>query len=181
MVDTFEVRRNFPSVAFLLARLGSLVELSGDLLGAPSLAGSYPVVEEFVNRGIGLGSALGVLYPLLLESQAWFRSIRGHLREENMGLEEGLGDLERGSSSNAVKEEAGISATTTTPSRAPSSSHSPASATARRFHALKENCSLKVEVFSKFKDRFQFPEGTRARLPRKGEKACAFAHEEVCF
>ena len=181
MVDTFEVRRNFPSVAFLLARLGSLVELSGDLLGAPSPAGSYPVVEEFVNRGTGLGSALGVLYPLLLESQAWFRSIRGHLREENMGLEEGLGDLERGSSSNVVEEEAGIGATTTTPSRAPSSSHSPAPATARRFHALKENCSLKVEVFSKFKDRFQFPEGTKARLPRKGEKACAFAHGEVCF
>ena len=57
MVDTFEVRRNFPSVAFLLARLGSLVELSGDLLGAPSLAGSYPVVEEFVNRDTGLGTA----------------------------------------------------------------------------------------------------------------------------
>ncbi|XP_050260106.1 uncharacterized protein LOC126705254 [Quercus robur] len=181
MVDTFEVRRSFPSVAFLLARLGSLVELSGDLLGAPSLAGSYPVVEEFVNRGSGLGSALGVLYPLLLESQAWFRSIRGQLRGENMGLEEGLGDLEGGSSSNVVEEETGIVAITTTPSRVPSSSHSPVPATARRFHALKENCSLKVEVFSKFKDRFQFPEGTKARLPRKGEKACAFAHGEVCF
>ena len=181
MVDNFEVRRNFPSVAFLLARLGSLVELFGDLLGAPSLADSYPVVEEFVSRGTELGSALGVLYPLLLESQAWFRSIKGHLREENMGLEEGLGDLERGSSSNVVEEEAGIGATTTTISRAPSSSHSPALATVHRFHALKENCSLKVEVFSKFRDRFQFPKGTKARLPRKGEKACAFAHEEVCF
>ena len=179
MVDTFEVRRSFPSIAFLLARLGSLVELSGDLLGAPSLAGSYPLVEEFVDRGSGLGSALGALYPLLLESQAWFRSIRGHLREGNMSLEEGLGDLERGSSSNVVEEEAGIGAAT--PSRAPSSSHSLVPATVRRFHALKENCSLKIEVFSKFRDRFQFPEGTKARLPRKGEKACAFAHGEVCF
>ena len=80
MVDNFEVRRNFPSVAFLFARLGSLVELSGDPLGAPSLAGLYPLVEEFVSRGTGLDSALGVLYPLLLESQAWFRSIRGLLR-----------------------------------------------------------------------------------------------------
>ena len=40
---------------------------------------------------------------------------------------------------------------------------------------------MKIKVFSKFKDRFQFPEGTTARLPRKDEKACAFAHGEVCF
>ena len=40
---------------------------------------------------------------------------------------------------------------------------------------------MKIKVFSKFKDRFQFPEGTRARLPRKDEKACAFAHGEVFF
>ena len=68
MVDNFEVRRNFPSVAFLFACLGSLVELTGDPLGAPLLTGSYPQVEEFVSRGSGLGLALGVLYPLLLES-----------------------------------------------------------------------------------------------------------------
>ena len=49
------------------------------------------------------------------------------------------------------------------------------------FHALKEKCSLKIEVFSKFKDRFQFPEGTRAHLPRKDERACAFAHGDICF
>ena len=48
------------------------------------------------------------------------------------------------------------------------------------FHAIKKKCSLKIEIFSKFKDRFQFPE-TRARFPRKGEKACAFTHGEVCF
>ena len=71
-----------------------------------------------------------------------------------MGLEEGLGDLERGSASNVVEEEAGIDATTTALSRAPSSSHSPTPTTVHQFHALKENCSLKVEVFSKFKDRF---------------------------
>ena len=139
MVDNFEVRRNFPSVAFLFARLGSLVELSGDPLGAPSLAGSYPLVEEFVSRGSGLGLSLGVLYPLLSESQTWFRSIRGLLREGGMGLEEGSGDLERGSSSNVVEEGAGINATTTALSRAPSSSHSPAPAMVRQFHALKKS------------------------------------------
>ena len=49
------------------------------------------------------------------------------------------------------------------------------------FHALKEKCTLKADVFNKFRDRFQFPEGTRACLPMKGGKACAFAYGEVCF
>ena len=181
MVDNFEVRRNSPSVAFLFARLGALVEFFDDPLGALSPNGSYPQVEEFVSRGCGLELALGVLYPLLLKSQVWFRSIRGLLREKSMGFEEGSGDLERGSSSNVVEEGAGIDATTTALSRAPSSSHSPAPAMVRPFHALKENFSLKIEVFSKFKDRFQFPEGTKARLPRKGEKACAFATKKFAF
>ena len=154
MVDNFEVRRNSPSIAFLFAHLGSLVELSGDPLGALLPNGSYPQVEEFVSRGSGLGLALGVLYPLLLESQVWFRSVRGILRGESMGLEERSGDLERGSSSNAGEEGAGVDTVTTVLSRAPSSSHSPAPAVVRPFHALKENCSLKIEVFSKFKDRF---------------------------
>ena len=55
------------------------------------------------------------------------------------------------------------------------------STTPRPFHALKEKCTLKLDVFNRFRDRFQFPDETRARLPRKGEKACAFAHGEVCF
>ena len=40
---------------------------------------------------------------------------------------------------------------------------------------------MKADVFDQFRDRFQFPVETRACLPRKGEKACAFAHGEVCF
>ena len=93
----------------------------------------------------------------------------------------GSADLERGSSSNVGGEGAGVDTATFVPSHVPLSSHPPAPAIARPFHALKEKCSLKIDVFSKFKDRFQFPEGTRARLPRKGEKACAFTHGEVCF
>ena len=68
MVDNFEVKHNSPSVAFLFAHLGALVELSGDPLGALSPSGSYPQVEEFVCRGSGLGLVLGVLYPLLFKS-----------------------------------------------------------------------------------------------------------------
>ena len=145
MVDNFEVWRNSPSVAFLFAHLGSLVELSGDPLGAPSPNGSYPQVEDFVSRVSGLGLALGVLYPLLLKSQVWFRSVRGILRGESMGFEEGSSDLERGSSSNVGEEGAGVDTATTVPSRAPSSSHSLAPAVVRPFHALKENCSLKID------------------------------------
>ena len=94
-----------------------------------------------------------------------------------MGSEVGSGDLERGASSNIGGEGTRVD----TAIFAPSSSQPFVPAVVRAFHAPKEKCSLKIEVFSKFKDRFQFPEGTRARLPRKDDKACAFAHGEVCF
>ena len=44
------------------------------------------------------------------------------------------------------------------------------------FYALQEECSLRKDTFLRFKDRFQFPKETRVRLPRRGEKSCAFAH-----
>ena len=91
-----------------------------------------------------------------------------------MGSKVGSGDLERGVSSNVGEERTGVNMATSMPS----SSQPSVPAVAHSFHALKEKCSLKIEVFSKFKDRFQFP---RAPLPRKDEKACAFAHEEVFF
>ena len=68
MVDNFEVKRTSPSIAFLFARLGALVEFFGDPLGTLSPSDSYPQVKEFVFRGNGLGLALGVLYPLLYKS-----------------------------------------------------------------------------------------------------------------
>ena len=55
------------------------------------------------------------------------------------------------------------------------------SASPRSFYALEEECSLNEDTFLRFRDRFQFPKETRVRLPRKGDKSCAFAHEEVCF
>ena len=94
-----------------------------------------------------------------------------------MGSEVGLDNLERNSSSNVGTVRAGVDTTIS----APSSSHPSTSDTLHSFHALKEKCSLKIEVFNKFWDKFQFPNETRACLPKKGEKACAFAHEEVCF
>ena len=177
MVGYSKVKRTSPSVAFLFARLRALLESSTDPLGALSPNGSYPPIEGFVLSGNGLGLVLGDLYPLLHKSQVWFKSVREFLRREIMGFEVGSGDLERGASSNVDGEGTGVDTATS----APLSSHPPTLAIAHPFHALKEKCSLKIEVFSKFKDRFQFLEGTRAHLPRKGEKACAFVHREVCF
>ena len=154
MVGNSEVKRISPIVAFLFACLGALVESSGDPLGTLSPCSSYLQIEEFVFSGSGLGLVLGDLYPLLYKSQVWFQSIREVLRGENMGSEVGLGDLERGLSSYVGGEGAGVDTTTSVPSHAPSSSHSPALAVAHLFHVLKEKCSLKIEVFSKFKDRF---------------------------
>ena len=48
-------------------------------------------------------------------------------------------------------------------------------------HVLLESCSLKKTHLSGFRKRFQFPKGTLIRLPGLGEKACNFAHGEVCF
>ena len=51
----------------------------------------------------------------------------------------------------------------------------------RAFHALEEVCGLDADTFSKFKDRFQFPDRVRVRLPREEERACYFFPGEVCF
>ena len=96
-----------------------------------------------------------------------------------MGSELGSSGQERGSSSGVIANEAIKDTATSIPP--PLSVLPSTSATPRPFHALKEKCSLKVYVFNKFRDRFQFLDETRACLPRKGEKACAFAHGEVCF
>ena len=177
MVGYSEVQRTSPSVTFLFARLGALIESSAKPLGVLSPVGTYLPIKGFILSGGGIGLALGNLYPLLYKSQVWFKSVREVLRREVMGSEVGSGDLERGASSNIGEEGTGVDTATS----APSSFQPSVPAVVHAFHALKEKCSLKIEVFSKFKDRFQFPEGTRARLPRKDEKACAFAHGEVCF
>ena len=177
MVGYSEVQRTSPSVASLFARLGALIESFAKPLGVLSPVGTYPPIEGFVFSSGGLGLVLGDLYPLLYKYQFWFKSVREVLKREVMGFEVGSGDLERGASSNIGGEGTGVDTATS----APSSSQPSVPTIVRAFHAFKDKCSLKIEVFSKFKDRFQFPKGTRARLPRKDEKACAFAHGEVCF
>ena len=63
----------------------------------------------------------------------------------------------------------------------PPSSRSSVPTSPRPFHSFQEECSLNEDTFSRFKDRFQFPEETRVRLPKRGEKSYAFAHREICF
>ena len=57
----------------------------------------------------------------------------------------------------------------------------PSSSSSLPLHALFESYSLKEKHFSGFRKRFQFPKGTSVRLTCLGEKACNFAHGEVCF
>ena len=98
-----------------------------------------------------------------------------------MDFEGRSGDLETSLSSSVGTAGVETDTATSMPSSVPSSSHPSVSATSQTFHALKKECSLKEDTLSRFRDRFQFPEETRVRLPRKGEKSCAFAHGEVCF
>ena len=51
----------------------------------------------------------------------------------------------------------------------------------RPFYALKEECGLDVDTLGRFKDRFQFPERVRVRLPSEEERAYHFFPREVCF
>ena len=172
MVGYSEIQRTSPFVAFLFTRLGALIESSIKPLGVLSHVGTYPPIEGFFFSSDGLGLVLGDLYPLLYKSQVWFKSVRRVLRREVMGSDVGSGDLERGASSNLGGERTGADTATSTPS---------SSAVVHAIHAHKEKYSLKIEVFRKFKDRFQFPEGTRARLPRKDKRVAPLLMERFAF
>ena len=75
MVSYSEIKHTSPSVAFLFARLGAIVESSSDPLGAFSSSDLYPQIGSFVFGGSGLGLVLGDLYPLLHKSQVWFKFV----------------------------------------------------------------------------------------------------------
>jgi len=51
----------------------------------------------------------------------------------------------------------------------------------RAFHALEEACALDSDTLSRFRDRFQFPERVRIRLPREEERACHFSPGNCVF
>ena len=183
MVDYSKIRHTSPSIAVLFARLGALIDSSSDPLSALLYCSSdpYPLIRNFIVGDSSLLLVLGDIRPLLYKSLTWFKSMHGDLWRERMGFEVRSGDVERGSSSSVGTARAGTDIATSIPSSTPSSSHPSVFATSRPFHALKEKCTLKADIFSRFRDRFQFPAEIRVHLPRKDEKACAFAHGEVCF
>jgi len=104
MVDSSEIRRISPFIAFLFARLGALVDSRSDTLGVFSSSDPYLQIGDFIVVGLVLGD----LYPLLRESLAWFKSIREDLRRKNMGSKVRSDGLERGSSSNVGTVGAGV-------------------------------------------------------------------------
>ena len=137
MVGYTKFRNISPFIAFLFARLGGLLDSSGD---------RYPQIGDFVVGDSGLNLALGDLYPLLHQSLSWFKLIRGVLRQEDMGSDLGSSGQERGSSSGVVTDGAVRDISTSVPS---SSSILPStSTTSRPFHALEEKCTLKLSLIS---------------------------------
>ena len=105
---------------------------------------------------------MAVLLPLLRQSIDRFRDLMREVMSEvrSSKLETGLS-----SSSEPVEGDTAVSA----------------SREVRAFYALNEECGLDDDTLSRFKDRFQFLDRVRVRLPSKGEWACNFFPGEVCF
>ena len=161
MFDYSEVRCLSPSISFIFSRLGASFESSG---------GGCPQVELFISKSSTLGLVLADLYPLLRQSLDWFQSLQEMSVELGVGSEVRSSELEMGlSSSNNPMEVEADTVVSIPLSSKPSSSKMESWA----FHASKEECSLDGETLFRFRDRFQFPNETRIRLPCLGEKACA--------
>ena len=124
--------------------------------------GVFPHLENFISEGNSLGVVVADLLPLLRQSIDWFRDLVREVMSEirSSELETGLS-----SSDEPVEGDTAVSA----------------SREVRAFYALNEECGLDDDTLSRFKDRFQFPERVRVRLPSKGERACNFFPGEVCF
>ena len=150
-----------PSFSFFFAQLGVFLEYS---------SGRRPQVGLFIPCSSALKPILLFLYPLIRESL-----IRHHSEMDTVQYrvdDVRSSELETRLSSNADSLSKVVD---TVVSKLPSSSSS------RPLHALSESCSLKESHLRGFRKRFQFPKGTSVKLPRLGEKACNFAHGEVCF
>ena len=124
--------------------------------------GVFPHLENFIYEGNSLGIVVADLLPLLRQSIDWFR---GLVREAMSDVRSG--ELETGlsSSGDPVEGDTAISAPREV----------------RAFYALNKECGLDGDTLGRFKDRFQFSERVKVRLPSKGEQACNFFPGEVCF
>ena len=110
--------------------------------------------------------ALADLLPLIRQSIDWFE---GLVREQRIMFEVRSSELETRLSSNDGPVEAGGDTAISAPREI------------RAFYAIDEVCGLDAYTFSRFKDRFQFPDRVRVHLPSEEERACHFFPGEVCF
>ena len=126
------------------------------------LWGVFPNLENFISEGNSLGVVVADLLPLLLQSIDWFQDfVREAMSEvRSSELEIGLS-----SSGDPVEGDTAVS--------------NPCEV--RAFYALNKECGLDADTLGRFKDRFQFSERVRVRLPNEGEQACHFFPKEVCF
>ena len=124
--------------------------------------GVFPHLENFIFEGNSLGIVVADLLPLLHQSIDWFRDLVREVMSEVKSSE-----LETGLSSSGDPVEGDTTVSTPLEVRA--------------FYALNEECGLDNDTLGRFKDKFQFPEWVRVRLPSKGERACNFFPGEVCF
>ena len=164
MVDFSEVRTLFPSISFFFfACLGAFLESS---------SGHRPHVGIFVSRDSAFRAVLADFYPLLHQSVNWYHLLCEMSMEERECSTVRSSELETGLSSSDKLMEMEVDTTISKPlSSKPLSSKPSSSSKARTFHALKELCNLDEEMLFRFKDRFQFLEETRIRLPHKNEKS----------
>ena len=126
--------------------------------------GVFPHLKNFVFEVNNLGVALADLLPLLRQSIDWFES---WAREQEIMYEVRFSELETGLSSSGDLVEGDTIVSTPREVRA--------------FHAFEEVCGLDADTLGRFKDRFQFPERVKVRLPIEEDRACHFFPGEVCF
>ena len=151
MVSSSKVRIACPSISFLFVRLG------GSL-------GVIPHLENFIFEGNSLGIALADLLPLLRQSIDWFEGLVG---EQEAISEVRSSELETGLSSDNDPMEGDTAVSIPREVRA--------------FYAFEEVCRLDTDTLGRFKDRFQFPEQVKVRLPSEEDRAYHFFPGEVCF
>ena len=147
MVDYSVVRVDFPSIPFLFARLGYLLEsVEGECLKWVSL---------FVAEGCPYKFVLSSLFPLVAHSTKVTRSLKmSEVRSS---------DLETGLSL--------------------SDNHviSKATSLSTPYKAWTISCSLTRKDKKRIRDRFQFPDSVKIRIPNDEQRACHSYADEVCF
>lgn len=163
MVDFSEDRNLCPSVSFFFARLGAFLETS---------SGHRPYVGLFVSRDSLFKPILTDLYPLLHQSLNWYCLLCAISVEEGQRSVVRSSEMETNLSSSDKPVEMEIDTATSKPSSSkPFSSKPSSSKMPRSFDALNKPCGLDKDMLFRFRDRFQFPNETRIRLPHKSERA----------